>query len=84
MRAILVLVHGRGGTENLVLGGHSLQISSEALILIGGFLLGGFEACEFGLEVLDMLFFAFAECSLTASKKNKVSQCLSGKDRRNK
>lgn len=80
MRAVLVLVHSRSGTENLVLGGHSLQISSEALIFVGCFLLGGFEACEFGLEVLDVLFLAFAECSLTASGKKEGQSMLEWKE----
>jgi hypothetical protein len=53
--------------EDLVLSGHLLKVSLEALVLDGGLLLSIFEIGELGLEVLDVLLLALAERSLSST-----------------
>lgn len=69
MRAV-ILVHGRRSAENLILGRHPLQVSSESLIFGSGFFLSSLKVGQLGLEILDMSFFSFAECSLAVNQNN--------------
>lgn len=64
-RGIGVAYVGRG-SEDLILGGHLLQVPLQTFVLQGGMLLGSLKAGELGFEILDMLLLSLSEGSLAA------------------
>lgn len=59
----------RGGTQNLVLSRHLLEVSLQTFVLERRLLLCRLKTREFSLKVLDMLLFPLTESTLSGRKK---------------
>ena len=59
----------RGGTQNLVLSRHLLEVSLQTFVLERRLLLCRLKTREFSLKVLDMLLLSLTESTLSGRKK---------------